>query len=44
MQAYASSCVIPVVKSPKDYQTYRISPNDTNRLTIIFDPALANYS
>ena len=44
MQAYASSCVIPVVKSPKDYQTYRISPNDTNRLAIIFDPAIANSS
>jgi mannose-6-phosphate isomerase-like protein (cupin superfamily) len=41
---YATRCVIPVVKSPKDYQTYRISPNDTNRLAIIFDSANANAS
>ena len=40
----AISCVIPVVKSPQDYQVYRISPNDTNRLAIIFDPATANSS
>lgn len=39
-----SSCVIPVIKSPKDYQAYRISPNDTNRLAIVFDPAIANTS
>ncbi len=40
----ATRCVIPVVKSPKDYQTYRISPDDTNRLAIIFDSANANAS
>ena len=40
----ATSCVIPVVKSPKDYQTYRISPHDSNRLAIIFDTASANTS
>ena len=39
-----SSCVIPVIKSPKDYQAYRISPHDTNRLAIVFDPAIANTS
>ncbi|MBW4504275.1 MAG: cupin domain-containing protein [Scytonema hyalinum WJT4-NPBG1] len=39
-----TSCVIPVVKSPKDYQTYRISPDDSNRLAIIFDTASANTS
>ncbi|MEI2578939.1 cupin domain-containing protein [Scytonema sp. PRP1] len=39
-----TSCVIPVVKSPKDYQVYRISPHDTNRLAIIFDTASANTS
>ncbi|BAY47136.1 hypothetical protein SAMD00079811_47520 [Scytonema sp. HK-05] len=39
-----TSCVIPVVKSPKDYQAYRISPDDTNRLAIIFDTASANTS
>ncbi|MBW4632674.1 MAG: cupin domain-containing protein [Iphinoe sp. HA4291-MV1] len=41
---YATRCVIPVVKSPKDYQAYRISPHDTNRLAIIFDTASANTS
>lgn len=39
-----SSCVIPVVKSPTDYQAYRISPHDTNRLAIVFDPVVANMS
>ena len=39
-----SQCVIPLAKSPKDYQAYRISPQDTNRLAIVFDPASANMS
>ena len=39
-----SSCVIPIIKSPKDYQAYRISPHDTNRLAIVFDPTIANTS
>lgn len=38
------SCVIPVVKSPKDYQAFRISPHDSNRLAIVFDPQSANMS
>jgi len=37
-------CMIPVVKSPEDYQAYRISPNDNNRLAIIFSPTNANAS
>ncbi|NDJ18878.1 cupin domain-containing protein [Myxacorys almedinensis] len=37
-------CVIPVIKSPRDYQAYRISSHDTNRLAIVFDPAIANFS
>ncbi|MTJ51089.1 cupin domain-containing protein [Dolichospermum sp. UHCC 0259] len=41
---YATRCVIPVVKSPKDYQAYRISPHDSNRLAIIFDSTSANTS
>ncbi len=41
---HATRCVIPVIKSPKDYQTYRISPQDSNRLAIIFDTASANTS
>ena len=41
---YDTSCVIPIIKSPKDYQAYRISPHDSNRLAIIFDSASANTS
>lgn len=37
-------CMIPVIKTPQDYQTYRISPEDNNRLAIIFDPSNANDS
>ncbi|PZV12378.1 MAG: cupin domain-containing protein [Leptolyngbya sp.] len=40
----STSCVIPVVKSPGDYQAFRISPQDTNRLAIVFDPQIANMS
>jgi mannose-6-phosphate isomerase-like protein (cupin superfamily) len=39
-----SSCVIPVTKSAKDYQAYRISPQATNRLAIVFDPPVADSS
>jgi mannose-6-phosphate isomerase-like protein (cupin superfamily) len=39
-----TSCVIPVFKTPRDYQTYRINPRDTNRLAIVFDPVIANMS
>ena len=38
------SCVIPVLKSPHEYQAYRISPDATNRLAIVFDPAIVNLS
>ena len=37
-------CVIPIIKSPKDYQAYRISLHDSNRLAIIFDSTNANTS
>jgi mannose-6-phosphate isomerase-like protein (cupin superfamily) len=40
----SSHCVIPVVKSPMDYQAFRISPHDTNRLAIVFDSQTANMS
>jgi len=36
--------MIPVLKSPRDYQAFRISPQDTNRLAIVFDPRSANFS
>ena len=39
-----SRCMIPVIKSPRDYQAYRISPHDTNRLAIVFDTAAADAS
>ncbi len=39
-----TTCVIPVIKTPIDYQAYRISPQDTNRLAIVFDPVIANMS
>lgn len=28
----------PIKKSPGEYRTFRISPGDTNRLAIVFDP------
>lgn len=37
-------CMIPVIKTLQDYQAYRISPEDTNRLAIVFDPNSANDS
>ena len=40
----ANACVLSVAKSLKDYQVFRISPNDTNRLAIIFDPSTVDVS
>jgi mannose-6-phosphate isomerase-like protein (cupin superfamily) len=37
-------CMIPIAKSPTDYQAFRISPQDTNRLAIVFDPENAQSS
>ncbi|MGB5973416.1 MAG: cupin domain-containing protein [Nodosilinea sp.] len=39
-----TSCVMPVYKTPRDYQAYRISPGDTNRLALVFDPTIAGMS
>jgi len=39
-----TQCMIPVYKTVKNYQAYRISPDDNNRLAIIFDPTNANTS
>ncbi|MFP3386620.1 hypothetical protein R0J92_24555, partial [Tritonibacter sp. SIMBA_163] len=36
--------MIPVYKTAQNYQAYRISPEDNNRLAIIFDPTTANTS
>jgi hypothetical protein len=38
------TCVIPVVKTPQDYQAFRISPSDSNRLAIVFDSNTANMT
>ncbi|GAB4215652.1 MAG: hypothetical protein OHK0012_16290 [Synechococcales cyanobacterium] len=43
-QVAPSQCRIPVVRSPRDYQAFRISPSDSNRLAIVFDQASANIS
>ncbi len=40
----SSACIIPVIKTPQDYQAYRINPKDTNRLAIVFDSTTANMS
>jgi len=37
-------CMIPVAKSPQDYQAFKISPDDSNKLAIVFDTATANIS
>lgn len=37
-----TSCVVPVLKSPQDYQVFRISPDDTNRLALLVDPTLGH--
>ncbi|WP_017654448.1 cupin domain-containing protein [Fortiea contorta] len=41
---YTTKCVIPIIKSPGDYQVFQISPHDSNRLAIIFDSTNANTS
>ncbi|MGK7947187.1 MAG: cupin domain-containing protein [Microcystaceae cyanobacterium] len=37
-------CMIPVLTTSQDYNAYRISPDDHNRLVIITDPTIANTS
>jgi len=39
-----ATCMIPVLKSSQDYRAYRISPDSTNRLALIFEPKTANFS
>ncbi|MEM1242172.1 MAG: cupin domain-containing protein [Cyanobacteria bacterium P01_H01_bin.26] len=39
-----TSCVLPVLKSPQDYQVFRISPDDKNRLALLVDPTLGHAS
>ena len=42
--ALPNRCMLPIYKSPRDYQAYQISPQDSNRLALIFDPVIANMS
>lgn len=37
------SHVVPVLQSPQNYRAYRISPESTNRLAIVFDPTIAHF-
>ena len=37
-----TSCVLPVLKSPHDYQVFRISQDDKNRLALLVDPTLGH--
>lgn len=36
--------MLPLVRTPKDYQAFRISPTDTNRIVVLFDPSVTDYS
>jgi mannose-6-phosphate isomerase-like protein (cupin superfamily) len=40
----ASRCMIPIAKSPNDYQAFRINPGDTNKLALVFDTTTAKVS
>jgi len=37
-------CTLAVRRTASDYQAFRISPGDSNRLAIVFDPATAGTS
>lgn len=37
-------CMLADIKSAKDYQVFRINPNDKNRLAIVFDPTTDEIS
>lgn len=39
-----SNCTPVIFKSAKDYQVYRISPEASNRLALVFDPTVAKVS
>ena len=34
----------PLFKSPEDYQVYRLSPDASNRIALVFDPTVAKVS
>ncbi|MEB3164864.1 MAG: cupin domain-containing protein [Prochlorothrix sp.] len=39
-----ANCMIPILQSPPNYRAYRISPEDKNRIAILFDPSHADIS
>ena len=43
-QLTSDHCMLPVIRSPRDYQVFRISAGDTNRLAIVFDSTVAGDS
>ncbi len=43
-ESQTDKCVIPLFKGPQDYQAFRISPQDSNRLAIVFDPSSSDVS
>ena len=38
------SHIVPVFQSPQNYRAYRISPESTNRVAIVFDPKSTRFS
>lgn len=39
-----AACMLPVVRSAADYRAFRIHPRDRNRLVVLFDPSVTDYS
>lgn len=39
-----AACMLPVVRSASDYRAFRIHPSDRNRLVVLFDPTVTDYS
>lgn len=44
MNSATKKCVVPLFRTPNEYQAYRISPEATNRLAIVFDPLISHLS
>ncbi|NJN31266.1 MAG: cupin domain-containing protein [Synechococcales cyanobacterium RM1_1_8] len=39
-----AACMLPFVRSAQDYRAFRIHPSDRNRLVVLFDPTVTDYS
>ena len=44
MPALSAACILPVVRSLHTYKAFRISPTDTNRIVLLFDPTVTDSS